>query len=320
MANFEDYLNDYSLNDEPEEQLDPPVVSGGYGDELPELDAYVYSGNGFQGAYGSRSDYAGYNATSYEVPAYDEQSYSDKGESYDQDYQEDQPERKGFLSGIKLPEFGSAKGKASSSANGGTSNMLLTLLVAASLLLSLISVISLSSIKSSVKETKDTLSSQIASLTAATSQLSDRVTALESGVSTAQQQTSTEGTSKYITISKQPTSANAYVGRGEDGLAMFFSIAAKGNGIGYDSFKWEKQDASGSWVSVGFDGPYSKNEAFGLQNEIGKYDSGEYAGCYYSIIYSYGLTSAGFGKYRCVVTDSTGERAYSDMVEIRNNG
>ena len=176
MANFEDYLNDYSLNEESEEQLDPPQVSGGYSEYAP--DRYAYSNDGYDNGYDGQGEYADDYASSN---GRKNASYADEdeeyGESYDEDYEEEKPARKGFKPGFKMPSFGG--GRSEGSASGiSFSNGLLTVLVGISLLLSLISVISLGSIKSSVKETRDTLSSQISSLVTATNQLSDRVSAL----------------------------------------------------------------------------------------------------------------------------------------------
>ena len=117
---------------------------------------------------------------------------------------------------------------------------------------------------------------------------------------------------------------NSYVGRGsgedgDSGIGLFFEICASGNGVTYNSFTWQKQDSGGNWVSVAFDGPKSQNETYGLANETGKYTEGEFSGSSWSKVYAIGLTSAAFGKYRCLVTDSVGETKLSQEVTISNN-
>lgn len=301
MSNFEDYLNDYSLNsEEQDEQLDPPQFSSNYYDD---------------------SQYS----SSYSDDVYEEEPHPRRYEEPEEYFEDDEePVRK---KGFKMPyDFNKFESKESSARSGGSgsnggNSKLLLILVAASLLISIVSFTTVKSVQKSVEEMGSNLSSQITSLAAQTSELASRVSAIESGVQTTTAAIATPGTSKYITITKQPTSVTSHIGRGngqdgDSGLGLFFSIEAKGNGLTYSSFVWQRQDPTGQWINVGFDGVNSKCDAYGLQNEVGKNDDGTF----FSKIYTYGLTSSGFGQYRCVVSDATGEQAISEIVEIRNDG
>lgn len=317
MANFEDYLNDFSIDGEPEEELAPPEVNASYDD----------FGKDYNSDYSS-SEYDSYDESGSYSSDYDSADSRDSydSEEYEEEYEDDEYEEKPKKS-IKIPNI-SLKGSGSSgeAKSGGGKFNVTTVCLVACLILSFISILSVGSLKSDVRDMGTSLSGQIAALQASTSQLAERVSALEAGVTTVQETTvaQSSGNSQYINITKEPSSVNSRVGRGdgtEEGgqIGLFFEICANGNGVTYNSFTWYKQDASGQWVSVAFDGANSKNETLGLQHETGKYTQGDYSGSCYSKIYAVGLTSEGFGKYKCLITDSAGEKKWSQEVTISNS-
>ena len=92
-----------------------------------------------------------------------------------------------------------------------------------------------------------------------------------------------------------------------------FTITASGSGVGLGSFNWQKKSGD-VWINIDFDSDNnSRNDLYGFQLEVSKdAESGGYS----SKIWATGITSEAFGTYRCVITDSAGERAWSDIVEI----
>ena len=105
-------------------------------------------------------------------------------------------------------------------------------------------------------------------------------------------QVSAETNSKYISITKQPTSVSTVLGRGSDGLVLVFSVTASGSGIGTGSFNWQKKTGD-SWINIDFDSSdNSRNATYGFQLEVSKDAEGN---GYTSKIYATGLTEAAFG-------------------------
>ena len=294
MANFEDFLNDYDL-DEPQEEdsLDLPEISadaaeGAYeADPAPDYrddaDEYAQSGEYYQDV--------------------DDGFGGDVDEDYRDDFEE-KPARKASPK-VKLPSLPSL-GK------GIGSNAVLSIVVAISIVLSLIAIISSAGVKKSVNTDIQTLNSRIDSVISTNSQVLDKLATIED-VLNLSAQVSAETNSKYISITKQPTSVSTVLGRGSDGLVLVFSVTASGSGIGTGSFNWQKKTGD-SWINIDFDSSdNSRNAVYGFQLEVSKDTEGN---GYTSKIYATGLTEAAFGTYRCVITDSAGERAWSDSAEI----
>ena len=304
MANFEDYLNDFDLDEKKDnEPLDPVEFSETYGDN---------SDTGYEDAFSTDFNSDDYAAYSSDEPAYTQDVYAnvDDGFSSDdyEDYEEPQPKKKtaataplslGSLSGL---------GKSRLASNGG-----LYLVGAVSIVLSLIAIISSAGVKKSVNDDIQTLYSQMSSVISTNSQVLDKLAVIEDTLNLSAK-VSAETNSRYISITKQPTSVDTTLGRGSDGIVPVFTIIASGNGISASSFNWQKKTASGEWVNIDFAvDNNSRNDTLGLQLENNKDQD---SGGYYSKIWATGLTAEAFGSYRCVITDSAGERAWSDVVEI----
>ena len=292
MANFEDFLNDYDL-DEPqeEESLD-----------LPELDSSApnsYEAD-FEPEYSDDADdYSSQDAYYQDVD-------DGFGDDYTDDDFDDRPTKKSAAKAkVNLPSF-------SGLGSGLKSNAVLSVVVAISILLSLIAIISSAGVKKSVNSDIKTLYSQMDSVISTNSQVLDKLAVIED-VLNLSAQVSSETNSKYISITKQPTSVSTTLGRGQDGIVPVFTINASGSGVNANSFNWQKKTGD-VWININFDSDnLSRNDLYGFQLEVAQDKEN---GGYYSTIWATGLTSEAFGTYRCVITDSAGERAWSDMVEI----
>lgn len=292
MANFEDYLNDFDLNEPQDEQLDPPEFSDAYKDS-------------YEQDYGTGNE--------EELPAEEpakEYADVDDGFATDGEYEEpfrdeEQPRRK--------PKPAVNLSSLSGLGKGLASNGVLYLVVAVSIILSLIAIISSAGVKKSVNEDIQTLYGQMSSVINTNSQVLDKLAVIEDTLNLSAK-VSAETNSRYISITKQPTSVDTTLGRGSDGIVPVFTIIASGNGISSGSFNWQKKTASGEWVNIDFAADNnSRNDTLGLQMENNK--DADSTG-YYSKLWATGLTAEAFGSYRCVITDSAGERAWSDVVEI----
>ena len=289
MANFEDFLNDYDL-DEPqeEESLD-----------LPELDSNA--ANSYEADF--EPEYSD-DADDYSAPDAYYQDVDDGFGDYEDDDFNEKPARKA-ASKVSLPSF-------SGVSKGLKSNAVLTIVVAISILLSLIAIISSAGVKKSVNSDIKTLYSQMDSVINTNSQVLDKLAVIED-VLNLSAQVSAETNSKYISITKQPTSVSTTLGRGQDGIVPVFTINASGSGVNANSFNWQKKTGD-VWININFDSDnLSRNDLYGFQLEVAQDKEN---GGYYSTIWATGLTSEAFGTYRCVITDSAGERAWSDIVEI----
>ena len=304
MANFEDYLNDFDLDEKKDnEPLDPVEFSETYGDN---------SDTGYEDAFSTDFNSDDYAAYSSDEPADTQDVYAnvDDGFSSDdyEDYEEPQPKKK---TAAKAPiSLGSLSGLGKSRL---ASNGVLYLVVAVSIVLSLIAIISSAGVKKSVNDDIQTLYSQMSSVISTNSQVLDKLAVIEDTLNLSAK-VSAETNSRYISITKQPTSVDTTLGRGSDGIVPVFTIIASGNGISASSFNWQKKTASGEWVNIDFAvDNNSRNDTLGLQLENNKDQD---SGGYYSKIWATGLTAEAFGSYRCVITDSAGERAWSDVVEI----
>lgn len=120
---------------------------------------------------------------------------------------------------------------------------------------------------------------------------------------------SEQETSKNITITKEPTSAATYLGRGgvDDNIqnAAIFRVNAEGQDL---NLVWQIFDEkSNSWVDIVFD-EGSNNETYGLHVYTDSYKG-------FSELSAHGLTSAGFASYRCKITDRFGAK-YTNTVTI----
>lgn len=297
MANFEDFLNDYDLSEPQEEDsLDLPEIDSS-ADNSYEAD--------FEPEY--NDDAADYSQPEAYYPDVDDgfsDNYSDE-DDFDDDFEKKPAKKPAGKAKVNLPSF-SGIGK------GLNSNSILGIVVAISIVLSLIAIISSAGVKKSVNKDIQTLYTQMDSVISTNSQVLDKLAVIED-VLNLSAQVSAETNSKYISITKQPTSVATTLGRGQDGIVPVFTITASGSGVGLGSFNWQKKSGD-VWINIDFDSDNnSRNDLYGFQLEVSKdAESGGYS----SKIWATGLTSEAFGTYRCVITDSAGERSWSDIVEI----
>lgn len=213
-----------------------------------------------------------------------------------------QPDRRN----VSAPKTGSA---SRISFQGVNPAVLALIGFAACLLLSIICLITVAGLRKNLEQTNQNLLSQVYQLQNSNQKLSDRLDSLGSTVSTVSTVVAEQGTSSNITITKEPTSAATYLGRGgtQDSTqnVPVFSVSATGQNL---SFAWQKyDDASSSWVNLVFDAE-SNNETYGLHvyTDIGKG---------YSELAAHGVTPAAYGTYRCLVSDSVGNKA-TDTVTL----
>ena len=145
MANFEDYLNDFDLDEKKdEEQLDPVEFSENYGDD---------PGAGYEGAYSSdysSDDYAAYSSSDdyADEPAGTQDVYADVDDGFSSDYEDFEEEQPRKKAAAKAPvSLGSLSnlGKGRFASNG-----VLYLVVAVSIVLSLIAIISSAAVRASL--------------------------------------------------------------------------------------------------------------------------------------------------------------------------
>lgn len=192
---------------------------------------------------------------------------------------------------FKLPELSSAK-----------LNKLLPYITAAlCVLLCLFCLISIGSLRKSVETLGTSVNQRMDSLERSNSQLMDRITAVEAIVNSTQSTVSGEVASRYIQISKQPSSVSTYVGRTD---ALIFSVKAEGNNM---TMTWQKYDeVSGEWINVNFD-------IDGLCPEYGirLYDDAAHGT---TEVWAKNVTLKAYGTYRCLITDTSGSKVYSDSV------
>jgi len=149
----------------------------------------------------------------------------------------------------------------------------------------------------------ETVVQEVQEMKQASVQLTERITRLEAAVDNTQTALNESAATKYINITKQPSSVSTYVGRTD---AMIFSVVAEGTGL---SFVWQKYDeASGKWAEVVFDG-----NGFNTEMGLRLYND---AGNGTSELWTKDLTAQAYGNYRCVITDAQGTTLATDSVQL----
>lgn len=175
-------------------------------------------------------------------------------------------------------------------------------------LLSIICLISVAGVNRKIEEVNQNILSQVYQLQNTNQKISDRLDELGNTVGTVSTTISEQSTSRNINITKEPTSAATYLGRGgsDDSTqnVPIFSVSATGQDL---TFAWQKyDDASSSWVNIVFDAD-SNNETYGLHVYTD-------AGKGYSELAAHGVQSSAYGSYRCLVSDSYGNKATETVV------
>ena len=207
------------------------------------------------------------------------------------------------FSGLKnLISSKKSDGQKQSTGKRSNPMMVFLAILAACVLLSVISLISTISTGNKLNEMNQNLLSQMYQLQNNYQKLSDRIDDLGSSVTTVSTTLASSETGKTITITKEPTSASTYLGRGGDQDSTqnvpVFSVSATGINV---SFKWQRKDeTTNSWVDLVFDAE-SNNEQYGLHvyNDPSKG---------YSELAAHGITEAAYGTYRCNVIDDYGSK------------
>lgn len=186
-----------------------------------------------------------------------------------------------------------------------------TILSLACALFSFLCLLTVSSIKGNIKDSTDVLSAGIAQLQSASTSIQQRLDSMESTVADVQDNAYNQLASANITITKDITSLTGPVTLGK--YNQMFIVRAKGNLNLNSSFDWQKYNqATGGWVSIVFTGTATSNDEYGLRLE-NKMEEGEYV----SVLWANGITEAGAGTYRCVITDSTGVKKTSSEAIVQ---
>lgn len=182
-------------------------------------------------------------------------------------------------------------------------NMVLIILIALCLVLNVICISAVNRTKNDLTSACDMLNAELQTVKQANSEILAHLAAVEAELDTTQSAITGKESSKYIQITKQPSSTPTTVGR--DG-ALIFQVTATGNNL---TMTWQKYDSvSGEWINVAFD-------IDGYENELGLrlYDDSSNGT---SELWARSLTTKAFGTYRCVITDNVGSQVISDVVEI----
>ena len=246
------------------------------------------------------SPLVGYNApTDYEEsPSYEQPEYS-----YEDSYEDSEQD-------IFDEEAGYAKSKKK--LNVSMPNLSLsTLLALASAIFSLVCLFSVSSMKADVADSLSKISAGVSQVQAASASVQDRLGSMESTIANVQTSAYEQLASQNITITKDITSLVGPVSLGK--YNQMFIVKANGALNLSTSFDWQKyNDATGGWVSIVFTGTATSNDEFGLRLE-NRTEEGEYV----SILWANGITEAGAGTYRCVITDNTGVKKTSSEAIVQ---
>lgn len=231
--------------------------------------------------------YCGSAASSYTAP----QAYEPE-EPEEESYSE--PERGYSGPRMKLPKMGFDFKMPSFP--------LSTIISLASAVFSLICLLNVASIKTGVTQNTDRILTGLNQLQVSYSALEDRLAGLDNTIAGVQDQAYNQLASQSISITKDLTSLTGPVSEGK--YNQMFIINAKGNLNINTSFDWQKyNEVTQGWVSIVFTGTATTNDEYGLRIE-NSYDST--ADAYVSILWANGITQAGAGTYRCVITDGTG--------------
>lgn len=243
---------------------------------------------------------------------YADSGFADYGEQYAEDYNteygQDEPindefsadeeefddgRRKARLPHFELPSLGGM--------NAGLVAALAAL--ALCLILSIVSISSVNGLKSKIEESNYAVNAELQSVRQSQSEMLAHLAALEAAMDNTQTAISSGVSSKYIQITKQPSSTPTYVGRD---AAMIFQVTADGKDL---KFTWQKYDeVSGEWINMVFD-------LDGNNAELGVrlYDDGAKG---VSELWTKVLTQKAFGTYRCVITDTMGSQVVTDTVQL----
>lgn len=215
-------------------------------------------------------------------------------DEFSHDYEEEEYKSKRSFKLPKLPKGGSA---------AGLSGLVVPVAVVLCLIFSILCLTGINSVKENLSYNTNVLNAELQAVKQANSEILAHLAAVEAGLDTAQSAIAGSTSSKYIQITKQPSSTPTTVGREN---ALIFQVDANGNHL---KMTWQKYDqVSGEWINVPFD-------IDGYEAEMGLrlYDNSVNG---ISQLYTNVLTAKAFGTYRCVITDNMGSQVISDVVEL----
>jgi len=149
----------------------------------------------------------------------------------------------------------------------------------------------------------ETIVQEVQEMKQASAVLSERISQLEVTIDNTQASLNESAASKYIRITKQPSSVSTYIGRTD---AMLFQIVCEGSNL---TFTWQHyNESTGNWDSMVFDG-----SGFDTTNGLRLYND---AAAGTSELWTMNIVSAAFGSYRCMISDAAGTYVYSNTVQI----
>lgn len=239
--------------------------------------------------------------------AFDNDNFNmDVNENYDEQFDDEfsrDAEEDSLLSrrSSKAPKF--SFGKLDLSSPAAVKSLVASLAVVLCLLMSFVCFFGIRNVKADASANYDKLNAELQGVKQANSEVLAHLAAVEAALDNTQNVISGSTSSKYIQITKQPTSTPTTVGREN---ALIFEVKANGNNL---KFTWQKyDDASMEWINIVFD-------IDGFNDEMGLrlYDDSSNG---LSQLFTRNLAAKAFGTYRCVITDNVGSQVFSDAVQI----
>mgnify|MGYP002856906148 CR=1 FL=1 len=203
----------------------------------------------------------------------------------------------------------SSSGKSSAaSAIRANGNGLIAIGLIACLLLCLISIISVAGMKKDLDSMNQNMLSLFYQIQNSTDQLQTKVEQLEAAIGTVNTTITDTQNSRYITITKQPSSVSTYLGRGSaedtDQNVPIFTVYAQGIEL---SFTWQKyNESTKDWDDLTWDSD-SNNATYGLHVYVD-------AAKGFTELDAHGVTQAAYGTYRCQIADSYGIKNTESVV------
>lgn len=213
------------------------------------------------------------------------------------------------VSGAKNSQAAKSAGAIKSAGGKMNPTGIMLIGLVACLLLSMIAIISVAGMKKNLETMNQDMLSLFYQMQNSVDKVQTKVDQLEKTLGNVSTTISESETSRYITITKQPTSTPTYVGRGSETDTTqnvpVFTVTATGVNL---SFTWQRYDETSSqWVNLGFDGN-SNNETYGLH----VYTDAEKG---YSELAAHDLKREAYGTYRCQISDANGMKL-TDSVNI----
>ena len=204
----------------------------------------------------------------------------------------------------------SSSGKTPAALNAirANGNGLIAIGLVACLLLCLISIFSVAGMKKDLDSMNQNMLSLFYQIQNSTDQLQTKVEQLEAAIGTVNTTITDTQNSRYITITKEPSSVSTYLGRGgsDDSTqnVPIFTVYAQGIEL---SFTWQKyNESTKNWEDLTWDSE-SNNTTYGLH----VYTDAPKG---YTELAAHGVTQAAYGTYRCQIADSYGVKHTESVI------